>query len=131
MKKLIAIMVVAIMVPILVASPAFAKAQKADLNQIGSDPGSGFVVFNDTSGPNNVQLQMSLKGALPDTVYDVIVHMNGSDTPVGTITTNSAGNANFHLSWSEDSPGVRRMGLGLKRSGVWQFGTGGVPHTFK
>jgi len=109
-----------------VAGIALAKAVKADLNPIGADPGGGFVVFNNTSGPENVQVQMSLKGALPNTDYDVIVHVGGSDTYVATITTNAKGNANFHYSGSADPVPENWVGLGLKREGAWQFGVGQV-----
>ena len=109
-----------------VAGIALAKAVKADLNPIGVDPGGGFVVFNNTSGPENVQVQMSLKGALPNTDYDVIVHVGGPDTYVATITTNAKGNANFHYSGSADPVPENWVGLGLKREGAWQFGTGQV-----
>lgn len=111
-----------------VAGIALAAAVKVDLNPISvgdQDPGGGFVVFNNTSGPENVQVQMSLKGALPNTDYDVIVHVGGPDTYVATITTNAEGNANFHYSGSADPVPGNWVGLGLKR-GAWQFGTGQV-----
>ena len=130
MKKLLIALAICLVVVGIMGGPVLAKAQKVPLNPIGTDSGGGFVVFNDTSGPNNVQLQMSLKGAEPEAVYDVIVHMNGKDTFVGTVTTNKKGNANFHWSWSEAGSGTRRLGLGLKREGQWQFGTGGVFHSF-
>ncbi len=109
-----------------VAGIALAKAVKVDLNPIGVDSGGGFVVFNNTSGPENVQVQMSLKGALPNTDYDVFVHIDGPDTYVATITTNAMGNANFHYSGSADPVPGNWVGLGLKREGAWQFGTGQV-----
>lgn len=109
-----------------VAGVALAKAVKVELNPIGDDLGGGFVIFNDTSGPENVQVQMSLKGALPKTDYDVIVHVGGPDTYVATITTNAKGNANFHYSGSTDPVPGNWVGLALKRDGAWQFGTGQV-----
>jgi len=113
-----------------VAGIALAKAVKVELNQIGSDPGGGFVIFNNTSGPENVQIQMSLKGALPKTDYDVIVHIGAPDAYVATVTTNAKGNANFHYGGSVAS-GDQKVGLGLKRDGDWQFGTGLLTHSFK
>jgi len=113
-----------------VAGVALAKAVKAELNSIGVDPGGGFVIFNDTSGPENVQIQMSLKGALPKADYDVIVHIGAPDAYVATVTTNVKGNANFHYSASVAS-GEQQVGLGLKREGAWQFGTGLLTHSFK
>ena len=105
---------------------ALAKAVKVELNPIGTDPGGGFVIFNNTSGPENVQVQMSLKGALPNTDYDVIVHVGGPDTYIAIITTNAKGNANFHYSGYADPILGDWVGLGLKREGAWQFGTGTV-----
>ena len=129
MKKILIAMVICLTLIALISGSVLAAAQKVPLNKIGNDDGSGFVIFNETSGPNNVQVQMSLKGAMANADYDVIIQIRGSDTYVGTITTNTRGNANFHYSYWEDS-GYQRMGLGLKRGG-WQFGTGGIFHTFK
>lgn len=127
-KKLVLICLATVV--LCVAGIALAKAAKVELNQIGVDPGGGFVIFNDTSGPENVQIQMSLKGALPKTDYDVIVHIGAPDVYVATVTTNAKGNANFHYSASVAS-GEQQVGLGLKRGGVWQFGTGLLSHSFK
>ena len=130
MKKTAIAMVICLVVLVMAAAPVMAAAQKVDLNQIGTDPGCGFVIFNDTSGPDNVQIQMSLKGALPKTNYDVIVHIGAPDTYVATVTTNVKGNVNFHYSASVAS-GDQQVGLGLKRAGAWQFGTGLLTHSFK
>lgn len=130
MKRLLIVLALCLVVVGIVAAPVLAKAEKVSLNPIGTDPGSGYVVFNDTSGPDNVQIEMSLKGALANTSYDVYVHIGAPDTYVATITTNAQGNANFHYSTSV-APGDQQVGLGLKRAGVWQFGTGLFIHTFK
>lgn len=127
-KKLLFICLTAVV--LCLGGITLAKALKVELNPIGTDPGGGFVIFNDTSGPENVQIQMSLKGALPNTDYDVIVHIGAPDTYVATVTTNAKGNANFHYSGSVDS-GDQEVGLGLKREGQWQFGTGLLTHSFK
>ena len=127
MKKIAVALALGAIVVGTMTVPALAAAQKVPLNPIGSDPGGGFVVFNDTSGPDNLQVQLSLKGAMSNATYDVIVRVSGVDVLVGTITTNKKGNANFHWSGST-APGVGSTGLGLKRAGVWQFGTGGVDH---
>ena len=123
-KKMIFICLTAVV--LCLGGIALAKAVKVELNPISVDPGCGFVIFNNTSGPENVQVQMSLKGALPLTEYDVIVHVGGPDTYVATITTNVKGNANFHYSGSADPVPGNWVGLGLKREGAWQFGTGMV-----
>ncbi len=127
-KKLLFICLIA--VTLCVGGIALAKAIKVGLVPIGSDPGGGFVIFNNTSGPENVQVQMSLKGALPLTDYDVIVHLGAPDTYVATVTTNIRGNVNFHYSASVAS-GEQEVGLGLKRDGMWQFGTGLLTLSFK
>lgn len=127
-KKLLFICLTAVV--LCLGGITLAKALKVELNPIGTDPGGGFVIFNDTSGPDNVQIQMSLKGALPYTDYDVIVHIGAPDTYVATVTTNAKGNANFHYSGSVAS-GDQLVGLGLMRDGVWQFGTGLLIHSFK
>jgi hypothetical protein len=128
-KKLLFICLTAVV--LCLGGITLAKALKVKLNPIGTDPGGGFVIFNDTSGgPYNVQIQMSLKGAKPNTNYDVIVHIGAPDTHVATVTTNAKGNANLHYSSSVAS-GDQQVGLGLKREGEWQFGTGLLTHSFK
>jgi hypothetical protein len=127
MKKVAIALVLSLLLVGIVAVPALAQADKVPLNAIGSDTGGGFVIFNNTSGPDNLQIEMSLKGAMPNVTYDVIVRVSGVDTPVGSVTTNKQGNANFHWSGST-APGVGSTGFGLKREGSFQFGTGGVDY---
>lgn len=127
MKKIAIAVALSLLVVGIMAGPVLAKADKLPLNAIGSDTGDGFVIFNDNSGADNLQIEMSLKGAMPNATYDVIVRVSGVDTPVGTVTTNRQGNANFHWSGST-APGVGSTGLGLKRAEAWQFGTGGVDY---
>jgi hypothetical protein len=111
----------------IMAGPALAQADKVPLNAIGSDTGGGFVIFHNTSGADNLQIEMSLKGAMPRATYDVVVRVSGADTLVGSLTTNKQGNANFH--WSRSTaPGVGSTGLGLQRAEIWEFGTGGVDY---
>ncbi len=134
-KTLIAIVMSLVMVGVM-AGPVLAATQKMSLNQLGvdPDPGSGFVVFSNNSGPNNMNVQMSLKGALPNTDYVVYCALEGdSDVPLATITTNAKGNANFHYSVYVPS-NKKPRGLGLTRDGVWKFGTGwviGLPFKYK
>ena len=138
MKKVLLVLVIALALVGVMVVPALAKAQKVPLDPIGHDPGGGFVIFNDTSGPNNVRIQMSLKGAAPNTEYDVYVHLGAPDTYVATVKTNPKGNVNFHYSGSV-TPRAQdhQVGLGLTRAGAapvppnWQFGTGLLDHSFK
>ena len=114
MKRLIAFMLVAIMAPILVASPVFAKAQKVDLSADPRNPdftdraGEGFVVFNNSSGENNLEVTVSLKNADVDalgvTELDVYLYVKpGPSVKIGTITLNNKGNGNFHANCSVPS----------------------------
>jgi hypothetical protein len=132
MKKLAIALIFGLVVSVIVAAPALAAAQKVPLNPIGTGPGNGFVVFNDTKGPQNVQIQMSLKQALPKTAYDVVVYLGAADpgSVVGTVTTNVQGNANFSYKGSV-ALGPQQVALELQRGAVPQFGTGPVTHTFK
>lgn len=139
MKKVLRVLIIALALVGVLVIPALAAkggqgkgAQKVTLIPYpgGTDPGGGFVIFNDTSGPDNVQTQMSLKGAPANTVYDVWVMINDVITHVGTVTTNPKGNANFHCSYSEAGSGVQKLGLALWRGG-WQFHTDTVFHSFK
>ena len=62
--------------------------------------GGGFVVFNNSAGPNNLELTVALKGAPADATYDIYLFVDGAwynGAPVGTVTTNKQGNANFHI----------------------------------
>lgn len=127
-KRFVIVLALCLAVVGVMAAPAMASALKVPLNPIGTDPGGGFVIFNDTSGPDNLQIQMSLKGALPNSTYEVYVNTGGSDFLAGTVTTNPQGNANFHFSGSWTGP-ASTVGLGLQRPhGVWQFGTGPQPY---
>jgi hypothetical protein len=126
MKRILIALALCLVMIGLIVSPAGAAATKVTLNAIGADPGSGFVVFNNTSGPNTVQLEMSLKGAPANTTYEVYVQLGLGDTLVGTVTTNKAGNANFHYEGVYDPQVYTWVGLGLMKGGVYQFGTGMV-----
>ncbi len=93
------------------AVPAFAGAGKAPLYG-PSDPGftcptggnavgtaMGFVVMN-TNNSGDLIVEASLKGALPNTTYDIYVNQDPGDcptVPTGTIITNKQGNGNTHI----------------------------------
>jgi hypothetical protein len=123
MKKLIPVMVAAILVPILVASPVFAKAEKVDLK---ADPrnypelaGEGFVVFNNSSGEHNLEVTVSLKNAdietLGVTELDVYLYVKpGPSVKIGTMTLNGKGNGNFHANYSVPS-GPQELALVLTK----------------
>jgi hypothetical protein len=103
MKKLTIAIVLCLVVFAMIAMPALAAAQKVALvacpinYPAGSEqpPGGGFVVFNNSAGPNNLEVTVSLKGVEPDVDYDVYLFVDGGGALVGTITTNGQGNANF------------------------------------
>jgi hypothetical protein len=88
------------------AVPALAKAGKADL--ISQDPnelGGGFIIINVSSYASTLsgsiikaEMTASLKGALPNTIYDVGIPaiFGGGMTVLGSILTNKQGNGNMH-----------------------------------
>jgi len=108
MKKLTIAIVLCLVVFAMIAMPALAAAQKVALvacpinYPAGSEqpPGGGFVVFNNSAGPNNLEVTVSLKGVEPGVTYDVYLFVDGAwydGALAGTITTNVQGNANFHM----------------------------------
>ena len=65
-----------------------------------SDGPYGFVILN-TNANGNLSAQFVLKGALPDTHYQVWVNQYPGGCPgvsLIAITTNGEGNGNFHIS---------------------------------
>jgi hypothetical protein len=118
MKKKIAIaLALCLVIVSIMAAPVFAKAQKVDLVSVSGDPGRGFAVFIPYTGGS--ALELSLKGAMPNAEYNVFMEMSllpGVPIPIGTMTTNVKGNANFHAN-AKDIPGGLtwdvRVGLNL------------------
>jgi hypothetical protein len=128
----------------LVATPAFAKAEKVDLVPIAGLPGGGAVVLNNSSGRNNLEVTVQLKGAPADFTYAVYVFVDGAwigGAPAGTMTTNGLGNATFHANLQVASgTHVIAVDVALPGSGTDQYlapaftlpqSGWGVPMTFK
>ena len=131
MKKAMLLTTVAALLITLVAVPVvMAAAQKVNLvpcpinYPAGSTPppGGAFVVFNNSAGPNNLEMTVALKGVLPKTAYDIYLGVDVWGTPgkVGTVTTNGQGNANFHLNTAVSRPGTHTLNVDvtLKGSGA-------------
>ncbi len=56
----------------------------------------GFAILN-TTGHGRVNVEVSLKGAAPNSTYSVYLDQAGTCSPVFTLRTNSRGNGNRHL----------------------------------
>jgi len=103
MRRLASALVLGMLVGGLVATPVLAKADKVDLTLAAAFPdlpGGGAVIFNNSSGPNNLKVTVQLKKVTPDFTFDVYLFVDGAwygGAPVGTITTNGVGNATFHM----------------------------------
>jgi hypothetical protein len=107
MKRQVVVVATVLALVALIVVPVIAAAQKAGLvpcpiNYPGPTlpPGGGFVVFNNSAGPNNLEMTLSLKGVSPNADYDIYVFVDGAwlgGDKVGTVTTNKQGNANLHL----------------------------------
>jgi hypothetical protein len=130
MKRVLFALVLCIALVGIVAIPIFADAAvKLELAPIVGLSGSGFVVFNNSSGPNNnMELTVSLKGAAADTTYEVWLEKNGQPAfgpPVGTFTTNGKGNGNFHINMFM-APGTYNLGIDVAIGGGDQYLTSNV-----
>jgi len=136
MKKLIAIALAVVLVLTVGSGVALAKAQKVDLNPYddggaGFDPGTGFVVLNNSTG--GAELQVSLKGAVANDDYYVYISGDSgvSWDLLGTMTTNGKGNANFHMNWKDVPAGTYTVEVALNRVGATRFMTPVVTLTIK
>jgi hypothetical protein len=149
-KKILLASLLSIIAIGILAVPAMAAAQKVDLvacplNYPGATqpPGGAFVVFNNSAGPNNLEMTVALKGVLPSTEYDIYLGVDSWGTPgkVGTVLTNPKGNANFHLNTAVGVSAEHTLAVDitLKGSGSDIYETegihagpmGGVVLTFK
>jgi hypothetical protein len=114
-----------LMVTVLVA-PALGAAQKVALEPavaFPGNPGGGFVVFNNSAGPENLHFTVALKGVLPDTAYDIYHYVDtcgltSGQTPDGTVTTNSQGNATLHVNTSVPA-GTHQLGIDVVYQGLF------------
>ena len=128
MKKTIIEVALVLALVALIAVPVMAAAQKASLipcvatygpgSTLPAPPGGGFVIFNNTSGRNNLVMTLALKGVSPDTAYDIYLGVDVWGTPgkVGTVTTDAEGNANFHLN-TRVAPGTHVLNIDITLSG--------------
>jgi hypothetical protein len=116
-----------LMVTVLVA-PALGAAQKVEMvpcpTELSSGchdaagPGGGFVVFNNSGGPNNLHVTVALKGVTPETAYDIwlFVDQTATGAKLGTVTTNEVGNATFHVNTAVVR-GEHDLGIDVTRAG--------------
>lgn len=128
MRRTTIAVVLSLVVVAMIAVPVMAAAQKLGLTPIAGLSGSGFVVINSSSGPNNMELTVSLKGAPANTTYEVWLEVDGQPTlgpAVGTFTTNKQGNGNFHINM-QMAPGTYDLGIDLAQSGADRFLTSNV-----
>ena len=131
MKKVVIALALSLVAVGLLGVPAMAAAVKLDLAPAPSTTGltgSGFVVFNNSSGSKNMELTVSLKSAPANTTYEVWLENNGQPmpgSPVGKFTTNKAGNGNFHINMKM-APGTYNLGIDIAIGGGDQFVTSNV-----
>jgi hypothetical protein len=98
MKRILKALALCLVVIAMLAGPALAEAQKVDLvpSTKWNEPGGGFVVFNNSAGPNNLEVTVALKEVRPNMAYDVYLYVDTSvGIMIGTIMTNGQGNANL------------------------------------
>ena len=143
MKKKIAIALALCLLMLgIMVTPVFAVAHKVDLDNVSTDPGSGFVIGNSCQGPLSHSpfdptgpeakgaglLRISLKDALPNVAYEVRIRM--ADVPMDWIglglylETNGQGNGNFiGDKLLGQQPQTARMEYALFRDDVMRFVT--------
>jgi hypothetical protein len=114
LKKLWVAIVLCLLSVVILTSPAFAAAQSSPLTSKIGAAGGGFVIFSTPAGEVSAGMTLSLMGVMPNKSYDLYIHLyvpggeyyfnevqdgdsNWHIFPVGTITTNKAGNGTFHL----------------------------------
>jgi len=99
-KKVLISLVLGLAMVALGTAPALAEAHSVPLaNGDSAFPGGGSVVFNGPAGNNQFDFELALKGAEPETAYDVYLDIPSLGVfgwSLGTITTSAAGNANLH-----------------------------------
>jgi hypothetical protein len=100
MRRFVSALALGMLVAGLMVAPAAAKASNVSLAPIAGLAGGGTVIFNNSSGPNNLEVTVQLKAAPAATTYAVYLFVDGAwygGAPVGTMATNGAGNATFHI----------------------------------
>jgi hypothetical protein len=134
MKKVIISLAVSLVMLALISILVLAQAQKVDLVKTNPAlPGGGFVVFNAPAGNNQFECELALKGVAPNTTYTVLLDLPGWGIvgwPLGTITTNSAGNANLHhncpVSDAYFPPGPCAFGIRVQMVGHDKYSMSGT-----
>jgi len=122
MRRLASALALGMLVAGLVAAPVLAKADKVDMppvSWVAGLPGDGAVIFNNSSGPNNLEVTVQLKGVKADFAYDVFLFVDNAwygAAPVATITTNGAGNATFHMN-AKVAEGKHLLGVDITNHG--------------
>jgi len=119
MKKAIVLGLVALLV-IGSAVAVYGKAQKVDLVPCGAANVVGFVVFNNSSGPNNLQVTVSLKKVVVQ-AYDIYLFVDDEwygGTPIlVNVTPNTQGNATYHFNVAVSAPGTHNLAVDIVKTG--------------
>jgi len=121
MKRLVIALGASLLMVAALVSPALGAAQKVNLVPAAafpSAPGGGFVVFNNSAGPNNLHVTVALKGVSPSTAYRIYLFVDttasggvdGIGKPLATVITNRQGNATFHVN-RRVAPGTHHLGI--------------------
>lgn len=98
-------------------------------------------MFNNSAGPNNLEVTVSMQSVEPGVTYDIYLFVDGvwyDGALVGTITTNMKGNANFHMNGLIDQ-GEHTLAIDIAYTGslsdIYEtpdiHSGGGVVMTFK
>ena len=123
MKKIIFAVVLGVVAVVMLGVPVLAAAQRLPLEQrCGNTSGGGSVVLYDSKAPNSVEMELILRGALPNQGYDVICrtwlpdYSNYSETTVGTVYTNKGGAAIGSYTLSVATPGDYVFSLELRKA---------------
>lgn len=78
------------------ASTGATTCAAAPVSPSAGTPSFGFAILN-TTGHGRVNVEVSLKGAAPNSTYSVYLDQAGACSPAFTLHTNSRGNGNRHL----------------------------------
>jgi len=119
-KKILIALALCLVVVGIMAVPALAAAQKVELTPYSgqADPGTGFVVLNNSTG--GAELTVSLKGAVADAEYTVLANVDSAGwISIGTMTTNGQGNANFHANVKDIPAGEYSVVIAINRDINW------------
>jgi hypothetical protein len=123
MKKVIFAVALCVAAVAMLGGPALAAGQRLPLElRCGNTSGGGSVVLHDSKAPNSMEMELVLRGALPNQGYDVICrtwlpdYSNYSETTVGTVYTNNGGAARGSYTLSVATPGDYVFSLELRKA---------------